>query len=38
MMHKPQLFIRSYKPGVGNLFTIAGRMNCTLSLASRKIN
>jgi len=25
-------------PGVGNLFVITGRMNCTLSLAGRKIN
>jgi len=26
------------KPGMGDLFTITGRMNCALSLAGRKIN
>jgi len=26
------------RPGVGNLFTITGRMNCALSLAGHKIN
>jgi len=26
------------KPGVGNLFTITGRMKCALSLAGLKIN
>jgi len=25
-------------PGVGDLFTIMGRMNCALSLAGHKIN
>jgi len=27
-----------FKPGVGNLFSITGRMNCALSLAGGKIN
>ena len=29
---------RQFKMGVGTLFTITGRMNCSLSLAGRKIN
>jgi len=30
--------IPRYRAGVGNLFTIKGRMKCVLSLAGRKIN
>jgi len=30
--------INWFKPGVGNLFTMAGRMNYIISLASCKIN
>jgi len=28
----------AFKPGVGNPFTIMGRMNCGISLAGRKNN
>jgi len=29
---------QSFSAGIGNIFTITGRMNCALSLAGRKIN
>jgi len=31
-------YLKCFRSGVGNLFTITGRMNCALSLAGRKIN
>jgi len=38
MMDPRFVLIKTSKPEVGNLFTIAGRMYCALSLAGRKIN
>jgi len=30
--------VQCFRPGMGNLTTITGRMNCALSLAGHKIN